>query len=90
MGDRGVWPPKTYPRPSSPPRPAGMVVRLRGGIREREGERERGAHGSKGGFASLALKSSYLEILIIAIYMQKRLWDRFLRINTYSDFAIKM
>jgi hypothetical protein len=25
------WPPKTYPRPSSPPRPAGMVIRLRGG-----------------------------------------------------------
>lgn len=59
------------------------------GVREREGERERGAHGSKGGFASLALKFSYLEILIIAIYMQKRLWDSFLHMNTYSCFATK-
>jgi hypothetical protein len=25
------WPPRTYPRPSLPPRPAGMVIRLRGG-----------------------------------------------------------
>jgi hypothetical protein len=44
MGDRrwkmGGWPPQTCPRPSSNPRPAGLIVRLRGGIREREGERE--------------------------------------------------
>ena len=26
-----VWPPGTFPRPSENPRPAGLVIRLRGG-----------------------------------------------------------
>ena len=31
------WPPQTFPRPSENSRPAGLVIRLRGGIGNREG-----------------------------------------------------
>jgi len=69
------WPPQTFPRPSSNPRPAGLVVRLRGGIAKRgngstaETQRRGGAFGEMGNWwrvAGNALRVTRNPILIAA------------------------